>query len=102
MSCCNCRSVRAQSITLSGTTYTITVPTDTDLSSLGCLRIGIFTPIPTGVNCANVQVTNGTTTLNVLKDDGDYWRPSKLCCRSIVRCRVLDDPSHLLIEGVSR
>lgn len=100
--CCNCRTVRAQSVALTGSTLVITVPTDTDLTSLGCLRIGIFTTIPTTVSCANVQVTNGTTTLDILKSDGNYWRPSKLCCRSIIRTLVLDDPAHLLIEGVSK
>ena len=100
--CCNCRMVRAESITASATTLTVTVPAETDLTSIGCLRIGIFTSIPTSVSCANVVVTNGTTTLDILKDDGNYWRPSKLCCRSIIRTRVLDDPAHLLIEGVSR
>lgn len=100
--CCNCRSVRAESITLAGTILTVTVPADTDLTTLGCLRIGIFTTIPNTVSCANINVTNGTTTLSILKDDGDYWRPSRLCCRSIIRTRVLTDPPHLLIEGVSR
>lgn len=100
--CCNCRSVRASSISEDGTTITITVPTDTDLTSIGCIRIGLFTTIPTSISCANVVVTNGSQTLNILKDDGDYWRPCMLRCRSIVRCRVLSDPAHLLIEGVSR
>lgn len=100
--CCNCRTVRAQSVAITGTSLTITVPADTDLTSIGCLRIGIFTTIPTTVGCANIIVTNGTESLNIFKDDGNYWRPSKLCCRSIIRTRVLDDPAHLLIEGVSR
>ena len=100
--CCNCRFVKAESIAATTTTITITVPTDTDLTSVGCMRIGLFTSIPTSVSCANVVVTNGTESLNILKNDGDYWRPCKLACRSILRTRVLDDPSHLLIEGVSR
>ena len=100
--CCNCRSVRAESISASATTFTITVPEDTDLTSIGCLRIGIFTTIPNSISCGNVIVTNGTTSLNILKDDGNYWRPCKLSCRSIIRTRVLDDPAHLLIEGVSK
>jgi len=100
--CCNCRSVRASSVAVTGTSITITVPADTDLTSVGCLRIGLFTTIPTSVNCANIIVTNGTESLNILKCNGDYWRPSKLCCRSIIRTRVLSDPAHLLIEGVSR
>ena len=99
---CNCRNVTASSVAVTDSSVTITVPSTTDLTTAGCLRIGLFTTIPNTVNCANIIVTNGSNSLYILKEDGNYWRPCRLCCRSIIRTRVLTDPLHLLIEGVSR
>lgn len=102
MACCN--YVRATSVTVesptSGESYwLITVPDTYEFK--GCCCIGLSTTLPTGISCASVQVTNGTDTLNVLKNDGNYWRPCKLGCNSVVHCQYLSDPEHLLIKGVS-
>lgn len=105
MSCncnCNCQTVRASSIALADETITITVPSTTDLTNPGCLRIGLFSTIPNTVSCANIIVTNGTDSLPVLKENGDNWRPCKLCCRSILKTQILTDPAHLLYRGTAR
>lgn len=100
---CNCNIVRATSITLTTPVggdafYTITVPETVDLSTEGCLNIGLFSSIPTGASCAFVQVTNGTDTLDVLRCNGNYWRPCQLKCRSVLPLQILTDPAHLLIR----
>ena len=104
--CCNYRKTRATSIVATpdgtDTILTITVPSTVDLTSMGCVDVIIATAIPQSARCCRVSVTNGTQTLNVLKDDGNYWRPCELRCRSILRMRLLTDPIHLLIRGVSK
>lgn len=99
---CNCQSVRAISIVLSGETFTITVPATTNLTDVGCLRIGLFSTILDTVSCANVVVTNGTSTLPVLIENGNNWRPCRLCCRSIIKTQILTDPAHLLYRGICK
>lgn len=107
MSCnCNIRNVRATSIVAtpdgSDTLLTITIPSTTDLTNMGCVNVLLATSIPTSVNCARIVITNGTVSLNVMRDDGNYWRPCRLRCRSILRTLLLTDPAHLLIKGISR
>lgn len=107
MACnCNCNVIRATSVAVTtpeeGEPYiTITVP-DTVTFSENCLSIGLFTTVPSSISCARIEVTNGTDTVDILKCDGDYWRPCQLKCRSILDCAVLSDPSHLLIRRVRR
>lgn len=105
MACCNyvkATSVAVESPTAGESYWSVTVPETTDLSTEGCLCIGLATSIPTGLSCGYVQVTNGTEILDVLKSDGDYWRPCSLGCRNVLHLRVLTDPAHLLIKGVTR
>lgn len=101
--CCNYRCARASSIVTttegSSTYLTITVPAGTDLTSPGCLNIGLFSSIPNTVSCARMVVTNGTVTLPVLQMNGNNYRPTRLKCRSILRTLVLTDPAHLLVKG---
>lgn len=104
--CCNCKTVRATSIVAtadgSDTLLTITVPSGTDLSNVGCLNIGVFTSIPNTATCAKIVVTNGTVTVPILQENGNNWRPCRLQCRSVLRCCILTDPAHLLIRRVAR
>lgn len=103
---CNCKNcprfLKAQSVVVTtpaagGEDYlTITVADTVDFSE-GCYCIGLFTTIPTTVSCCRVVVTNGTDELDILKCDGDYWRPCQLKCRNVLRLRYLSDPAHLLI-----
>lgn len=102
---CNCRNcpnfIRASSVAVTtpsggGESYiTITVPSTVTFNN-GCYCIGLFTTIPTTVNCARIVITNGTDTVNVLKCNGDYWRPCQLRCRSILKLLYLSDPVHFL------
>ena len=103
MSCCCDNFIKATQITVETTTTTpaeqyiqITVPDDVTFNE-GTYCIGLFTTIPNTVNCARIAVTNGTDTYNILKCDGNYWRPCQLRCRSVLKCRFLTDPDHLLI-----
>ena len=98
---CNCNNfVKATSVEvttdLTESYIQITVPATVTFDE-GSLCIGLFTTIPTSIECARVVVTNGTDSLNILKCDGNYWRPCKLRCRSVLHTRVLTDPEHLLI-----
>ncbi len=98
---CNCNNiVKATSVAvvsdLTEDYIEITVPATVTFDE-DCLRIGLFTTIPTTVNCARVVVTNGTDSYNILRCNGNYWRPCQLKCRSVLNCRVFSDPDHLLI-----
>lgn len=98
---CNCTQIiKATSVAITtpetGESYiTITVP-ETITFTDGLYRIGLFTTIPTTINCAYIVITNGTQTVNVLKCNGNYWRPCELKCRSILNLIYLDDPAHFL------
>lgn len=98
---CNCQNIiRATSVAIttptSGESYiTITVPSTVDFEN-GCYRIGLFTTIPTTINCARIVITNGTATADVLRCNGNYWRPCELKCRSILKLQYLSDPAHFL------
>ena len=101
---CNCNIIKATSVELTTPTtgepfYTITVPATVDLADEGPLNIGLFTSIPSGASCCYVQVTNGTSTLDILRCNGNYWRPCQLKCRSVLHLQVLTDPEHLLIKA---
>lgn len=95
-----CSIIQASSVALTTTdteTYiTITVP-DTTTFGNGFYRIALNTTIPTSVNCARIAITNGTDTANVLKCNGNYWRPCQLKCQSVLRLRYLTDPVHFMI-----
>lgn len=97
----NCKNIiKAESVAIttptSGESYiTITVPSTVSFSE-GCYRIGLFTTIPTGISCAYIAITNGTQTANILKCNGNYWRPCELKCRSVLNLIYLDDPAHFL------
>lgn len=101
---CNCDNfVKAESITLETDATTseqyleITVPATTTFTA-GDWAIGLFTTIPNSVKCARISVTNGTDSYDVLRCNGNYWRPCSLRCRSILRCSFLTDPEHLLVH----
>lgn len=100
---CNCKNlIKATSVAITtptggGESYiTITVPSTVSFTAPGCYRIALYTTIPTTLNCARIVITNGTDTLDVLKRDGNYWRPCQLKCRDILKLQYLDDPAHLL------
>jgi len=99
----NCpRFLKAQSVVVTtpaggGEDYLTVTVADTVTFQEGCYCIGLFTTIPTTINCARIVVTNGTDQLDVLKCDGDYWRPCNLKCRSVLRMSYLSDPAHMLI-----
>lgn len=98
---CKCENfIKAQSVAIA-TQETeqyiqITVPATVTFTE-GDWCIGLFTTIPTSINCARVTITNGTDEYPVLKCDGNNWRPCQLRCRSVLNCRFLTDPDHFLI-----
>lgn len=98
---CNCNNfIKATSVVVESTTtedyIQITVPATVTFEE-GNYCIGLFTTIPSNIQCARIEVTNGTDTYPILKCDGNNWRPCQLRCRSILRLRFLTDPDHLLI-----
>lgn len=104
---CNCqncdRFIRATSVAITTTAtesyFTITVPSTVTFDN-GCWCIGLFTTIPNTIQCARIVVTNGTDTVEILKNNGDYWRPCRLCCRTVLKLQYLSDPVHFLIKKV--
>jgi len=102
MACnCTCNIIKATEVTVETPAdaeafMQVTVPATTVFTE-GCYRIGLFTTIPNTVNCASVQISDGTTNYPVLKCDGDNWRPAQLKCRSVLNLRFLTDPEHFLI-----
>lgn len=100
---CKCDNfVKADSITVETDATTseeylqITVPATTDFVA-GDWAIGLFTTIPNTVRGARISITNGTDSYDVLRCNGNYWRPCCLKCRSVLRCSFLTDPEHFLV-----
>jgi hypothetical protein len=107
---CNCQScerfIKATSVAITtpttGENYiTITVPNTVTFTD-GCWCIGLFTTIPNTIQCARIVVTNGTDEINILQNDGNYWRPCQLRCRTVLKLQHLSDPEHFLIRKVRR
>ena len=102
MSCnCACNIIKATAVTVetpeTGEAYMqITVPATTVFTE-GCYQIGLFTTIPSTVNCASVQISDGTDSYPILRCDGNNWRPAQLKCRSVLNLKFLTDPEHFLI-----
>ena len=103
---CGCcpNLIKASSITFDSGTTTITVPGNslTNLSNCQKLCIGLFTSIPTGVDCSQVVVTDGTNQYNVYKCNNQYWRPCNLKCRTILVLQYLNDPATLVLRKIKR
>lgn len=94
-SCGNCNScerlVRSTSIAVVGTTLQITIPT-TSIKNRQCLCVVLAQSIPSTVNAnMNVQIVNGSSTLNILTPCDNFLYADQLTCRKVLRLRVATD-----------
>lgn len=94
-SCGNCNScdrlVRSTSIAVVGTTLQVTIPT-TAIKNKQCLCIVLAQSIPSTVTAdMNVQIVNGSSTLNILTPCDNFLYADQLTCRKVLRLRVATD-----------
>lgn len=97
---CNCDfpiTLKSQSITLSGTTLTISV-SGVNLASIQNLQkinLILCQTIPSGAGTAQVVLNDGTTTLNILVRTGNYLRADQIKCRKCYPLIYGNDTAHL-------
>lgn len=94
-SCGNCNScerlVRSTSIAVVGTTLQVTIPT-TAIKNHQCLCVVLAQSIPSTVTAdMNVQIVNGSSTLNILTPCDNFLYADQLTCRKVLRLRVATD-----------
>lgn len=94
-SCGNCNScerlVRSTSIAVVGTTLQVTIPT-TAIKNRQCLCVVLAQSIPSNVTAdMNVQIVNGSSTLNILTPCDNFLYADQLTCRKVLRLRVATD-----------
>ena len=94
-SCGNCNScerlVRSTSIAVVGTTLQVTIPT-TAIKNKQCLCVVLAQSIPSTVTAdMNVQIVNGSSTLNILTPCDNFLYADQLTCRKVLRLRVATD-----------
>ena len=94
-SCGNCNScerlVRSTSIAVVGTTLQVTIPT-TAIKNKQCLCVVLAQSIPSTVTAdMNVQIVNGSATLNILTPCDNFLYADQLTCRKVLRLRVATD-----------
>lgn len=94
-SCGNCNScehlVRSTSIAVVGTTLQITIPT-TAIKNKQYLCVVLAQSIPSTVTAdMNVQIINGSSTLNILTPCDNFLYADQLTCRKVLRLRVATD-----------
>ena len=99
---CNNCIIRAECISESLGIITITLP-DESLQNLCVgqyIRIGLFSSLPNTTRCARVQVTDGISTLEIMKCN-QSWRPIQLLCRSVLNLQYLNDPELLVFKNAN-
>ena len=94
-SCGNCNScerlVRSTSIAVVGTTLQVTIPT-TAIKNRQCLCVVLAQSIPSNVTAdMNVQIVNGSSTLNILTPCDNFLYADQLTCRKVLRLRIATD-----------
>ena len=94
-SCGNCNScdrlVRSTSIAVVGTTLQVTIPI-TAIKNKQCLCVVLAQSIPSTVTAdMNVQIVNGSSTLNILTPCDNFLYADQLTCRKVLRLRVATD-----------
>ena len=94
-SCGNCNScerlVRSTSIAVVGTTLQVTIPT-TAIKNKQYLCVVLAQSIPSTITAdMNVQIVNGSSTLNILTPCDNFLYADQLTCRKVLRLRVATD-----------
>ena len=94
-SCGSCRQcpylVKSTGIAIVGTSLQITIPT-TMLTNGQPLCVVLAQSIPSGVTAdMNVQIVDGTSTLNVMTCEGNFLYADQIACRKVLRTRIATD-----------
>lgn len=101
MSCkCNLTLTKATEVTTASGATVITVPTTQEFSASGIYNILLSTPIPSGTDGTTLTITNGTISGNVMRRNGNYFRPLPLRSRTVLSVQYFDDPTHFQIIKV--
>ena len=83
--------VKSTAIAIVGTALQITIPT-TMLSNKQPLCVVLAQSIPSGVTAdMNVQIVDGTSTLNVVTCSGNFLYADQIACRKVLRMRIATD-----------
>ena len=83
--------VKSTSIAIVGTALQITIPTMT-LTNKQPLCVVLAQSIPSGVTAdMNVQIVDGTSTLNVVTCSGNFLYADQIACRKVLRMRIATD-----------
>lgn len=93
--CGSCHScpylVRSTAIAISGSTLQVTIP-ETTLTNKQPLCVVLAQTIPSGVTAdMNVQIVDGTSTLNVTTCSGNFLYADQIACRKVLRTRIATD-----------
>ncbi len=99
MDCCIPR-FRATSVALADGVATITIPSTPTIEPGEVFDILLATSVPDGTDGAELVVTNGTITANIMNGNGNYLRFYPLTSRTILRVQYLSDPEHFQIINV--
>lgn len=92
-----CRTLYSSSITLSGTTLTVTVSgvSFNTLPNLTDFNLVLCQSLPAGSSTAQVVLNDGTTTVNAFNLSGNYLRADQIRCRKCYSMRYGNDPQHV-------
>ena len=83
--------VKSTGIAIVGTALQITIPTMT-LTNKQPLCVVLAQSIPSGVTAdMNVQIVDGTSTLNVVTCSGNFLYADQIACRKVLRMRIATD-----------
>ena len=96
--------VKSTSIAIVGTALQITIPTVT-LTNKQPLCVVLAQSIPSGVTAdMNVQIVDGTSTLNVVTCSSNFLYADQLACRKVLRTRIATDSllAHLTSNSCIR
>ena len=100
--CCNKYpiKIKATTVAVAAGVTTITIPATPEFIVGGIYDIVLATTIPTGTDGTQITITNGTITGNVMRCNGDYFRPLPLRSRTVLRVQYFDDPDNFQIITV--
>ena len=91
---------RASSIEVADGVATVTIPATPEINAGDVFEVLLASPIPDGTDGAEVSITNGTVTGNLMNGNGNYFRPMPLTSRTVFLVQFLDDPAHFQILRV--
>lgn len=101
---CNCEPnitrFRATDITVADGVATITIPATPVINDRDIIEVLLATSIPDGTDGAQLVITNGTITTDVMNGNGNYLRFNPLTSRTILQVQFLNDPTHFQIINI--